>query len=311
MSSSKQPLIDTHHHLWALDGHIHYDWLTTPPFYNDFLGDYSAICRPFLCKDLYSQVPSQYKLLASVHCEAECRRSDWLKEVAWIDQTAKHCWSSNKVAMVQSIWVDLFDSNLDATLSDIKNTYPSVRGIRCKPDLACIDQTPKSYLQQWHKTLTIFSNHQMLWELRLPDSYLPWAYELLKNHQELTVVINHCGLPWDRSQKGILAWQKSLEKLSSLPNIYIKLSELKAPNQLWRFDENLMLLERLLDTFDPSKAMFASNAPVGGVNCSYGDWLGLVETSIAKQSDKIRQAILWQTAKRVYNISLNNKLNRS
>lgn len=303
---AKQPLIDVHHHLWALDGSIGYDWLENPPFYNDFLGDYSAICRPFLLADLHKLVPNDYELLATVHCEAECNRTDHLNEIAWIDKTAKLCQSSHTPvkpkAMVQSVWLDVFDKNFAQNLSKIKQTYHSVRGLRAKPDLKHLHD--KAYQEHWHRVLDTLSACDVLWELRLPSEHLAWGYELLKSHQDLTVAINHCGLPWDRSDKGLLLWQHALEKMSSLPNVHIKLSELKCPNKLWDFDENLSVLQRLLASFDPKKALFASNAPVSLVNCAYAHWLNLVETAIAHLTDDVRQAILWQSAKSVYRIDL-------
>lgn len=298
-NQAQQPIIDTHHHLWALDGSIGYDWLEQPPFYNDFLGDYSGICRPFLPKDLHDLIPKDYQLLASVHCEAECRRSDWSKEIAWIDQTAKDCWLSNKVAMVQSVWADILDEDFVHILDHL-TTVDSVRGIRFKPRV----QSQQIFDERWHKALDMMTCADLLWELRVPSQYLGQAYTLLQSHQALKVVINHCGLPWDRSGAGLRAWTHSLEKLSTLPNCYIKLSELKAPNKAWDYQENLTILNLLLQSFDPKKAMFASNAPVSLVNCGYEKWLYLVEEAIGGLGDAVRQAILWQTAQKVYRIGL-------
>lgn len=298
MPYSKQPLIDTHHHLWALDGSIGYDWLEKPPFYNDFLGDYSNICRPFLPKDLYGLVPKDYQLLASVHCEAERVRIDSQKEALWIDTLAKDS-QTQGIGMVQSVWADMLDEDFIYILDHL-TTLDSVRGIRFKPRV----QSRQIFDERWHKALDELHGADLLWELRVPSEYLGQAYELLQDHQALKVVINHSGLPWDRSETGLMAWQKSLEKLSSLPNIYIKLSELKAPNRTWDYKENLTILNRLLQSFDPKKAMFASNAPVSLVNCGYDKWLCLVEEAIGKLGDSVRQAILWQTAQAVYGIPL-------
>ena len=46
--SDQQRLIDSHHHLWQLDGTIYYPWLSDEVVADFFLGDYAAIRQPFM-----------------------------------------------------------------------------------------------------------------------------------------------------------------------------------------------------------------------------------------------------------------------
>lgn len=95
-----------------------------------------------------------------------------------------------------------------------------------------------------------------------------------------------------------------MSNLSKLDNYSLKLSELRHPHNEWNVGQNLQILKRTLVSFDPMKIMFASNMLVSSLTVSFIDWLNLVEQAIAPLDDTIRQAILWQTAQKVYQINL-------
>ncbi|WP_051510971.1 hypothetical protein [Cobetia crustatorum] len=137
--SHSQPLVDAHHHFWALDGQVAYPWLEESPVENFFLGDYAAICRPFVAADLKRLVPEGFRLVGSVHCEAEAARSQALEETRWITrQQATHALPSAHVG-----WA-AFGTDECAAQLDAQRESPLFRGVRAKPVTAATPRTRQS-----------------------------------------------------------------------------------------------------------------------------------------------------------------------
>eukprot|EP00438_Fugacium_kawagutii_P032376 Skav234879 [mRNA] locus=scaffold840:371446:378465:- [translate_table: standard] len=90
------------------------------------------------------------------------------------------------------------------------------------------------------------------------------AAELLGQHPETTVIIDHLGSPLMEDINGMAEqyWQ-GLEKLAALPQTFMKISMLSRLHLDW--DQQPLVLEavhRVIRTFGPKRCMFASNAPV-------------------------------------------------
>lgn len=310
-----QKFIDTHHHLWELSTkQLSYAWLDKQIVKDFFLGDYCQIRRDFLPEDYLKQIPNGYELIASVHCEAECERQFAYQEAVWI---AKQNEQFHNVANLQVVWVDLLNDNLGAELAKLIQ-IGNVVGVRYKPitaqNASLINTLPvKGSLQDERlkrglEQLMAFGLH---WDLRVPSWHLQQAAQLLSDLPLLKVVINHTGLPWQRDAEGLACWKSGLMSLMSLPNVWLKLSELGCPNLAYNKASNQRLLNTAFEVFDTKRLMFASNAPVSGLQVSYLDWLEMVITAAkhyANQygyhSQSIIDEILWKNALRCYPFGL-------
>src|SRR3984957_7890710 len=122
------PIVDAHHHLWDLEGSVRYPWLQSGE--HSWLGDYSRICRSYL-PDEYRRDTALHNVIATVHVEAECDRSQQLAETEWLMRIAAEAGMPN--AIVAHAWVDT-PSAEDIIAAQAAN--PIVRGIRTKPVIA-------------------------------------------------------------------------------------------------------------------------------------------------------------------------------
>jgi len=78
-------IVDAHHHLWNLSSG-QYPWLQEeydPKSF--FLGEYSDLCKNFLPED-YQQVSRDFRVVATVHVEAERDRSEQVAETKWLHE---------------------------------------------------------------------------------------------------------------------------------------------------------------------------------------------------------------------------------
>ncbi|MGQ7246296.1 amidohydrolase family protein [Halomonas sp. V046] len=300
-----QALIDCHHHLWALDGSVHYPWLEDEILEDFFLGDYSAFRRPFLATDLKALVPAGYRLAGSVHCEAEAARAAPEVESDWL--TAHSAAHGLPTALVG--WAAFGTPDCEAQL-ERQMRSALFRGVRAKPRTVrhaqqCADLHGQPGTLQdptWTRGLHLLAERELSWDLRVPAWHLEDAAEALEAVPGLDVILNHTGLPWDRSAAGLALWRRGMCRLAENPRVVVKLSELGSPMAAWDRAQNIEVLSEAIGIFDPSRCLFASNFPVTGLNASYGEWLCMVEEAIADAAPQARQAILHDNAARCYRL---------
>ncbi|ALM50903.1 amidohydrolase family protein [Halomonas huangheensis] len=304
--SEPQTLIDSHHHFWALDGSVHYPWLEDEVDDHFFLGDYQRIRQPFLPADIRAQVPEGYRLAGTVHCEAESARSAPEVETAWLAQLAEQ--QGLPIALVG--WAAFADVACEVQL-DQQMRSPLFRGVRAKPitagrpDQYCSTLGVRGSLQDrnWTRGLGMLEERDLSWDLRVPAWHLADAARLLEGYPALRVILNHTGLPWDRSDAGLAEWRKGMQALADNPRVAVKLSELGSPMAAWDEQQNIALLAEAITIFGPERCIFASNFPVTGLNASYAHWLAMVEQAIADAASEARQAILHDNAVRLYRLA--------
>lgn len=301
-----QRLIDAHHHLWALDGGVSYPWLEEHPVRGFFLGDYKAIRQPFLTSDLKRLIPSGYRLAGSVHCEAEAHRSHAMRETQWV--TSIH--DQHELPTAHVGWVDFGSPECDKQL-DAQMTSPLFRGVRVKPATATTPDTAdhirgdKGSMQDrhWQKGLALLEERDLSWDLRVPAWHLAQAADTLQSFPQLRVILNHTGLPWDRTPQGLDTWRAGMHSLAANPNVAVKLSELGSPWHAWDYKANLEILCETIDLFGPNRCLFASNFPVSSLAISYADWLELIEAAISFSAPNYRQNILHDNALHWYRLT--------
>ena len=121
------PIVDAHHHLWDLEGNVRYPWLSQPDPHHSYMGDNSALRRSYLPQE-YRRDTALHNVVATVHIEAECDRSQQVAETRWLTEMAARHGMPN--AIVAHAWIDTPDA--EEILAQHKQ-FPLVRGIRTKP----------------------------------------------------------------------------------------------------------------------------------------------------------------------------------
>jgi len=268
MQPEELEIVDAHHHLWELAAG-RYPWLTDHVEPNFLLGDYTAIRRDYLPAD-YRMDSHGLKVIATVHVEAECDRAKALEETAWVHQM--HAVSGMPNAVVAHTWLHLPET--EASLVAHKR-HPLVRGIRSKPRTAPaptrarLDGPGTMQDPAWRRGLALLERHDLSWDLRVPYWHLEEAAEVVRERPGLRVVLNHTGLPWDRSEDGLALWRRGMRALAALPNVHCKVSELGLKDAAWTVAGNRRVVRDAVEIFGIDRCMFASNFPVAGLRVGY------------------------------------------
>ena len=277
--------------MWDLGNRFPYPWLTDHPEPGFLLGDYTAIKRNYLPED-YRLDSHGLNVVATVHIEAECDRARSVDETAWLHEIHRAHGMPN--AVVAHAW--LHDARLEERLLAHKK-FPLVRGIRSKP---VANGAGSLADPAWRRGMNLLAKHELSWDLRVPWDQLSAAASALEDAPELRVVLNHTGLPWDRSDEGLKVWRTGMKALAANPNVCCKISELGLKNSAWTVEGNRRVVLEAVEIFGPQRCMFGSNFPVASLRVSYRAQLtGLLRILSGLAASELRQ-IFRTTAERFY-----------
>jgi predicted TIM-barrel fold metal-dependent hydrolase len=155
---------------------------------------------------------------------------------------------------------------------------------------------------QWRKGYAILGELGLSFDLQTPWWHLNAAADLAKDFPDTQIVINHTGLPADRSPEGLAAWRRALELASAAPNIAIKISGLGQKGRPWLIEENAPVIRDAIAIFGTSRSMFASNYPVDSLVASYETILTGFMAAIADYQLGEQRSLLHDNAERIYRL---------
>jgi len=259
------PIIDAHHHFWDLANNYH-PWLRDKPPIPFRYGDYTAICRDFLPAD-YRREMGAHRVVGTVMMEGEWDPKDPSGEARWASRlTAAEGWPN---AMAGQIWLDREDvADVLAAYADL----PLVRSVRHKPRCVAREDYRSDFAapgsmrcQRWRDGYARLAQAGLMFELQAPWWHFKEAEALAADFPSVTVVVNHTGLPVDRSEAGLRAWGEALQGLADHANVALKISGLGEKGVAWTAARHRRVVLDAISIFGVDRCMFASNFPVDGV----------------------------------------------
>lgn len=295
------PIIDAHQHFWEPEKNPH-PWLAKESMIPFRYGDYSAIKRSYLPPD-YLHEAGQHNIVGSVYIDAEWDPNDPLGETKYIHSVAEQYGYPN--AVVAQAW--LHHEDIEDILK-AQSQWPLVRSIRHKPGGATSPQEAlagKTSLmsdEHWLKGFDLLSKYQLHFDLQTPWWHLNEARRLARDFPETLIILNHTGLPADRSQDGLTGWFKAMEDVAKQHNVVVKISGLGQKGQPWSVAANRKIVQETLAIFGVERCMFASNFPVDSL-CVTQDtlWTGFKEM-VAHLSTQQQHALFYDNARQFYRI---------
>lgn len=294
-------VFDAHHHFWDLSGDGgHYPWLQDAYDETFFLGSYGALRRDFLPADLRTLYRG-WNLVGSVHVEAERSRREQVAETRWL--AGQHAATGLPSLIVGH--VSFVQPDRDEVLAG-HAAYPLVRGIRCKPIIA---QGPSHAFPTgagslhdpaFADGLSRLERFGFSWDLRVPFWHLAEAAALVGRFPGIPVVVNHLGLPLDRSPDALAAWRRGMEVLAAHPWTALKVSELGLHGGRWDEESNRQVVRDAVSIFGIGRCMFASNLPVSGLSVDLDMLVGSVLAALPDASQAEIDGLFAGNARRFY-----------
>lgn len=293
------PIIDAHHHFWDLSMGKH-PWLCGPERIPFRYGDYSSICKNFLVEE-FKAVSANQNVVKTVHMEAEWDTSDPVGETAWLMNL--HEQTGYPHAIIGQAWFGRDD--IEEVLKG-HAAYSLVRSVRQKPKtVATPDQfapgLPGSMADpEFRDGYKHLKTHGLHYDLQTPWWHLSEAAELARDFPDTLIILNHTGLPADRSDDGLTSWREAMELFAAQPNTAVKISGIGVPGEKWTVDLNGPVVLETIRIFGVERCMFASNFPVDGVCATYDEIFDGFKAITKDFSDTDRHALFHDNAERIY-----------
>jgi predicted TIM-barrel fold metal-dependent hydrolase len=300
-SAKSIPLVDAHHHFWDLQRNYH-PWLCDEPPIPFRYGDYSALRRSYLPED-YARDASPFHVVASVYVEAEWDPTDPIGETRWIHGIAEQHEFAG--AVVAQAWFDRDD--IEEVLG-AQSSFSRVRSIRHKPTAALTPGAVQPGIsgsmgdQKWRRGYALLEDHGLAFDLQTPYWHLWEACELARDYPNIQIILNHTGLPVDRSDEGLADWRRAMGALARAPNVAVKISGLGQPGSAWTVVANGPIVLDAIDLFGVDRCMFASNFPVDSLVADFETIYGGFLQIVAGFPLSDQRKMFCDNARRIYRI---------
>jgi predicted TIM-barrel fold metal-dependent hydrolase len=296
-----QPFIDAHQHFWDL-GRNPYPWLRDEKPIAFRYGDYSALKRNYLPAD-FARDTAGFAPAKTVHIEAEWDRTSPVEETKWL--TALSADTGRPSACVAHATLDRGD--VQEVLAAHAG-YALVRGIRHKPATSASRSEARRGLpgsmddERWRKGFALLQRHGFSFDLQAPWWNLDQAADLARDFPAVQIIINHTGLPADRSAEGLAGWRRAMQSVARWPKVAVKISGLGQRDRRWTQEANAPIMRDAIAIFGADRCMFASNFPVDSLVASYETLLAGFLAAIADRSLAEQRMLLHDNAQRIYRL---------
>lgn len=255
------PIVDAHHHVWDLSLRRH-PWLCDEPPIAFRYGDYAAIRQSYAVAD-YRRDAAPYVLAGSVYVETEWDPADPIGETRWVHAVAAA--EGLPSGVVAQAWLDREDA---AEVLAAQAAFELVRGVRHKPAAAPSPDRARRGAPgsmddpRWREGYALLARHGLRFDLQTPWWHFDAAQALARDFPATTIIVNHTGLPSDRSAEGLAAWRRALGALAAEPNVRLKISGLGVRGAAWTVAANGPVVRDAIAAFGVGRCMFGTNHPV-------------------------------------------------
>lgn len=294
-------IFDAHQHFWDIDAN-YLPWLRDMPPINFRYGDYGPLRRNYLPAD-YRCDAGDFTIVGSLFIETEWDPRDPLGEVAWVSRLKGQ--SGLPSAMVAQAWLHHDDAE---TVLERYAATPLVKGVRHKPRAVAQQDAVEPGVAgsmgdpAWRRGFACLAGHGLSFDLQTPWWHLREARALADDFGETAIILNHAGLPADRSQSGLAAWREALVTFAAAPNVSVKISGLGVRGRPWTIAGNEPVVRTVIDIFGPERVMFASNFPVDSLVAAFETIFSGFEAMTRGFAQTERHAMFCGNAQRIYRV---------
>ena len=282
-------IVDAHQHFWDPTLNYH-PWLNDEPPVPFRYGDYRALRRPYLPPD-YLRDAAGFQIEKSVYVETEWDPADPLGEMRYVEALRRE-YGLPTVAVAQT-W--LHHENAFEIL-ERQAAFPFVRSIRHKPRAGAMGDA------RWRAGFAALARNKLRFDLQAPWVQLAEAARLAADFPDTAIILNHAGLPAERSVEGVCGWKRAMKTFAACPNAAVKISGLGEPGKPWTVEANRGIVLTTIELFGTNRSMFASNFPVDGLCGSFSTIFGGFEKIVERFSDSEKKALFHDNAIRIYGI---------
>lgn len=248
----------------------------------------------------YRADATPWTIEASVYIETEWNPADPTGEMDYV-ATLIASEGLPTVAVAQA-WLDRPDA---AAVLEAHAAQPFVRSVRHKPraNTQPSDGMPGGMTDaKWRAGFSRLAPLGLRFDLQTPWWHLAEAARLAADFPSTPIILNHTGLPADRTDQGIASWRDAMAQLAGCPNVAVKISGLGQPGLPWTVSANHAIVLTTIDLFGVDRCMFASNFPVDRICADFGTIYRGFQAIVADFTMAEQDALFADNARRIYAI---------
>ena len=197
-------IVDAHHHYQDLERN-HHPWLADRSRPSGLEGDLEPIRRNYLRPDLAADLATA-RVMKTVHVENGWDRRDPVGETRWLSTLPRD--DQRPDAIIG--FVDLGSPQVGSIL-DAHAAVPGFRGVRQilnwhdDEHLRVASRPDLMEDEGWLNGFALLEPHRLSFDLQIYWPQMDMAARLARRFPKTAIVLNHFGMPIDRSSEGLSA----------------------------------------------------------------------------------------------------------
>ena len=118
----------------------------------------------------------------------------------------------------------------------------------------------------------------------------------------IPIIIDHAGVPTERTAEYFNNWKIGIQKAAEAPNIFCKISGLGMADYQWTTDSIKPWVLHCIESFTPKRSLFATNWPVDKLFSNYETIVNAYDKITLPFSKSERELMFSKNAETLYNI---------
>lgn len=285
--------VDTHVHFYDLQlPDLHYSWMQ-PGVSHPVFGALEPIQAQRYWADDYIAETRFANVAKSVHVNAAVRTADPVAETRWLQAFADRVGHPHGIVAE----VDLLQPGAQAVI-ERHLECPNMRGVR---DLGV---ETEGYLRDpvWQRGFALLERYGLVACVDATFEDFATVRALAERSPGLTISLDHCGFPRERSAEYFTGWREALSGLASAPNVVVKISGLGMGDTRWTVDSIRPWVQSCIEAFGVERSFFGTNWPVDRLFSSYPDVLEAYAQVITDFTSTEQEAMFSGNAERIFRI---------
>ena len=284
-----------------VDSHIHlYDMKHPELFYGHWQ---PGVPHPFLGQQIQKLAERNYfaedyiaetrtsNVTKAIHIQSAIGSKDPAKETEWLQQAADRTGFPHGIIA----HADLRDPGVESVL-ERHCQYPNMRGIR--------DFSYGDYLVEpdFHRGFALLKKYNLIAGMNAQWQDMKKLRGLAETFPNTVIVIDHAGLPDERSGDYYENWKKGMAIAAKAANIYCKISGLGLGDNNWTVGSIRPYVLYCIETFGIGRCLFASNWPVDWLFSSFDTVINAYNAIISSLSEDEQIALFSGNAENIYRV---------
>jgi predicted TIM-barrel fold metal-dependent hydrolase len=186
--------------------------------------------------------------------------------------------------------------------------FDNMRGVRQllnwddDPDKRFCDRSDYLTDTKWQSGYALLRKYNLSFDLQIYHPQMEDSYRLAERFSDIQIILNHTGMPIDRSPEGLRDWRRAMKRLAGAPNAACKISGLAMTNWRWTADSIRADVLGAIEAFGVDRCLFASNFPVDKLFSSYDTIFDAFKAIARNFSESERLKLFHDNAVRIYRL---------